>query len=69
MERNKILFSAFLLFTLTACSLDESPRDQIPEEEAYTSTTALYQNCVATLYNYIGGCRRTGTARHLPRCI
>ena len=55
MERNKILFSAFLLFTLTACSLDESPRDQIPEEEAYTSTTALYQNCVATLYNYIGG--------------
>ena len=55
MERNKILCSAFLLFTLTSCSLDESPRDQIPEEEAYTTATALYQNCVATLYNYIGG--------------
>jgi len=40
---------------LAACSLDESPRDQIPEEEAYTTATALYQNCVATLYNYIGG--------------
>jgi len=40
---------------LTACSLDEEPKDQIPEEEAYTTPMTLYQNTVATLYNYIGG--------------
>ena len=39
----------------TSCSLDENPRDQIPEEEAYTSATSLFQNTVATLYAYIGG--------------
>jgi len=40
---------------MTSCSLNENPRDQIPEEEAYTSASALYRNTVATLYNYIGG--------------
>ncbi len=40
---------------LTSCVLDEAPRDQIPEEEAYTSATSLFQNTVATLYAYIGG--------------
>lgn len=40
---------------LASCSLDENPKDQIPEEAAYTSATSLYQNTVATLYNYIGG--------------
>ena len=40
---------------LVACSLDEKPRDQIPEEAAYTSPEDLYRNTVATLYNYIGG--------------
>lgn len=40
---------------LIGCSLDENPVDQIPEEEAYTSKQSLYQNTVATLYNYIGG--------------
>ena len=44
----------FTLF-LASCSLDETPRDQIPEEEAYTSADALFRNTVATLYNYIGG--------------
>ncbi len=44
----------FTLF-LVSCSLDETPRDQIPEEEAYTSADALFRNTVATLYNYIGG--------------
>jgi len=39
----------------TSCSLDEEPRDQIPEEMAYTTKEALWQNAVATLYNYIGG--------------
>ena len=38
-----------------SCSLDENPRDQIPEEKAYASATQLYLNTVATLYNYIGG--------------
>ncbi|MBO4827113.1 MAG: RagB/SusD family nutrient uptake outer membrane protein [Prevotella sp.] len=45
--------SSCLLFT--ACTLDEEPRDQIPEEEAYTNPTTLYQNTVAMLYTYIGG--------------
>ena len=40
---------------LSACSLDEEPRDQIPEEEAYKTPQAIYLNTVATLYNYIGG--------------
>ena len=44
------------LFTvLSSCSLDENPKDQIPEEEAYADAGALYRNTVATLYNYIGG--------------
>ena len=52
-------FLPFHLFVfsllLAACSLDEEPRDQIPEEEAYTTPKALYLNTVALLYNYIGG--------------
>ena len=40
---------------LCACSLDEEPHDQIPEEEAYKTPQAIYLNTVATLYNYIGG--------------
>ena len=48
-------FYLFTLLPLTGCSLDENPRDQIPEEEAYTTAQALYQNTVATLYAYIGG--------------
>ena len=44
------------LFTIiSSCSLDENPKDQIPEEEAYVDAGALYRNTVATLYNYIGG--------------
>ena len=51
-------WAAWLLMLLplwSSCSLDEHPKDQIPEEEAYTSAASLYQNTVATLYNYIGG--------------
>lgn len=40
---------------LASCTLDESPRDQIPEAEAFTNGKALFQNTIATLYNYIGG--------------
>ncbi len=42
-----------------ACTLDEEPRDQIPEEQAYSNEKDLYLNTVATLYNYIGG-KNTG---------
>lgn len=40
---------------LASCSLDEEPRDQIPEKEAFKTVENLYMNTVATLYNYIGG--------------
>jgi len=39
---------------LTSC-LEENPRDQLSEKEAYETATSLYLNSVATLYNYIGG--------------
>jgi len=40
-----------------SCSdfLDEKPKDQIPEEEAYKTLQSLYLNTVASLYSYIGG--------------
>lgn len=40
--------------TLTGC-LDENPRDQIDENEAYGTAGKLLLNTVGTLYNYIGG--------------
>ncbi len=45
----------FLALALTSCSLDETPRSELPESAAYTSMEILYLNTVATLYNYIGG--------------
>ena len=47
--------SVLIVLSLTACSLEEHPRDQIPEEKAYTSSKDIFQNTVATLYSYIGG--------------
>ena len=44
----------FSIFLFTSC-LSESPRDQIDQEQAYSSATTLYDNTVATLYNYMGG--------------
>ena len=46
------VFSYLLLLTsylFLSCSLDEDPRDQIPEEEAYKTASSLYLNTVATL--------------------
>lgn len=40
---------------LTACSLDENPKDQIDESSIYTDGNALYQHAVAALYSHIGG--------------
>jgi hypothetical protein len=50
----KYIFILLASLALTSC-LDENPKDQLPEEEAYTTATNLYVNTVATLYNYIGG--------------
>ncbi|MBQ8046954.1 MAG: RagB/SusD family nutrient uptake outer membrane protein [Prevotella sp.] len=45
-----------LLTSLLVIScLDENPRGQLTEEQAYASASSLYINTVATLYNYIGG--------------
>ena len=50
------LLSALLLSLCTlSCDLDETPKDQIEEDVAYTSVDALYQNAVAALYSYVGG--------------
>ena len=51
----RISILLFFSLFLASCSLDEHPRDQIAEEEAYTTPKTLYMNTVATLYNYIGG--------------
>ena len=57
MVNGAILFTIHcsLFSIISSCSLDENPKDQIPEEEAYADAGALYRNTVATLYNYIGG--------------
>ena len=56
MAKSALLFPLFTFLPfIISCSLDEDPRDQIPEEEAYTDGAALYRNTVATLYSYIGG--------------
>ena len=44
-----------IALALTSCSLNETPRSELPEDVAYTSKETLYLNTVATLYNYIGG--------------
>lgn len=56
-SRRLIALSFIISFSmmLTSCNLDEHPRDQIAEEEAYSNPDALFRNTVATLYNYIGG--------------
>lgn len=50
-------FLALGVLLTASCSnfLEEDAKDQIPEEQVYTSAGNLYLNTVATLYNYIGG--------------
>ena len=57
MKKFVLLFCILYSFALLSCSkfLEENPRDQISEEDAYDSATAVYLNTVATLYNYVGG--------------
>lgn len=50
-----IIGSFLCCLMLISCTLDENPRDQIPEEKVYQTATSLFQNTVATLYAYIGG--------------
>ena len=52
---SRTLLSYLFTLLLVSCSLEENPRDQIPEGEAYSSADAIYRNTVSTLYNYIGG--------------
>ena len=42
------------MLTLASC-LNETPKDQIDEDEAYGTASKLLLNAVGSLYNYIGG--------------
>lgn len=53
MRLNRILLLVGTLL-LTAC-LDESPRDRLDDDQTFNSSVNIYNNAVATLYNYIGG--------------
>ena len=50
----KYILITLATITLASC-LDENPRDRLTEEEAFKTSTDLYLNTVANLYNYIGG--------------
>ena len=52
-----ILWAGYTLVCCYGCAgfLDEAPRDQLPEEDAYDTPANIYLNTVATLYNYVGG--------------
>lgn len=57
MSIQRLLFCfaiAVSLLSLSSC-VDEDTKGLLPEEKAYNSSTNLYINTVATLYNYIGG--------------
>lgn len=55
--RKWILWAGYTLICCYGCAgfLDEAPRDQLPEEDAYDTPANIYLNTVATLYNYVGG--------------
>lgn len=55
--RYLVIIATIAAFSLlhTSCSPEESPRDQIPMEAAFTDADAVLRNCVATLYNHVGG--------------
>ena len=54
-KRLLLLFATALVLSTFSSCLDENTKGLLPEEKAYNSTTNLYINTVATLYNYIGG--------------
>ena len=51
----RILFILAAATALCSSCLDEDTQGLLPEEKAYNSAANLYNNAVATLYNYIGG--------------
>ena len=70
--KKKFLYSFIagaVILGLNACSLDETPIDQLPEDEAYKSQQLIYLNAVAGLYTEIGadggGSGLAGTDRGL----
>ena len=52
-----LIFLCVSVGILISCDdfLRETPRDKLPEEEAYEDISSLYLNAVASLYNNIGG--------------
>lgn len=55
MKPYKYVIASFLSALIMSSCLDESPKDQLNEDEIYSSAKNIYINAVATLYNYIGG--------------
>lgn len=47
------LFLASVALCFCGC-LDEHPKDQIDQEAIYNNADNIYNNAVASLYNYIG---------------
>ena len=51
-----LLISTVATVGLSSCDafLEENPKDQITEEQAYQNSTLLYLNTVASLYTQVG---------------
>ena len=54
MKTKAFIIMAAAALTTVSC-LDEDPKSQLTEEQAFENSTALYKYTVAILYNYIGG--------------
>ena len=54
MKRYLYIIVALAATAFMASCLDENPKDQMDEEQAYDTPQNVYINAVATLYNYIG---------------
>lgn len=54
MKRLTLFLSILSVLSLTSC-LDEHPKDQLTEDQIYTSASDIYINAVSSLYNNIGG--------------
>ncbi|WP_029905453.1 RagB/SusD family nutrient uptake outer membrane protein [Prevotella sp. 10(H)] len=52
---------SIIIFSFSACSLDENPVTMIPEDEAYKTPELVYTNTVASLYNDIRNLATTAT--------
>ena len=59
----KKFLSHLFLASMTLCfcgCLDEHPKDQIDQETIYNNADNIYNNAVASLYNYIGSNQESG---------